>query len=403
MGEARKRTILIVEDEALIAMMEKRLLERNGYAVISVSCGDDAVAEVQSNPEIDLILMDIDLGSGMDGTEAAEIILREHDIPLAFLSSHTEPEIVEKTEGITSYGYIVKNSGDTVLLASVRMAFRLHAAHLELKNRKEHLNEALAREEYAKEQLLEKNEELERYFSSSLDLLCIANTEGEFVRVNPEWERVLGYAVSELEGQPFLEFVHEADREATKQAVSQLKHQDEVRGFENRYRCRDGSFRWIEWRSKPMGSMVYAAARDVTDRKQAEEALRESELMFRSLMENSIDAVQLLNEQGEFLDANLVAHEMLGYTREEILSLSIADIDPNYPDDGFKQFWDQQPEGSSVLFETLHRHKDGRLIPVEVNGIFFELNGKRRLFGVARDLRVRRENEEVRRLSSTDP
>ncbi len=223
------------------------------------------------------------------------------------------------------------------------------------------------------------------------------------MRVNPEWERVLGYTVGELEGQPFMELVHEADREATQWAISQLENQDEVRGFENRYRCRDGSFRWIEWRSKPMGSMVYAAARDVTDRKQAEEALRESELMFRSLMENSIDAVQLLNEQGEFLDANLVAHEMLGYTREEILSLSIADIDPNYPDDGFKQFWDQQPEGSSVLFETLHRHKDGRLIPVEVNGIFFELNGKRRLFGVARDLRVRRENEEVRRLSSTDP
>jgi PAS domain S-box-containing protein len=64
--------------------------------------------------------------SGMSGTDAARRILADRDLPLIFLSSHTEPEIVEKTEGITSYGYIVKNSGDTVLLASIRMAFRLH-------------------------------------------------------------------------------------------------------------------------------------------------------------------------------------------------------------------------------------------------------------------------------------
>ncbi len=73
--------------------------------------------------------MDIDLGRGMKGTEAAETILKAKDIPLAFLSSHTEPEIVNTTEGITSYGYIVKNSGNTVLLASIKMAFRLYEAN----------------------------------------------------------------------------------------------------------------------------------------------------------------------------------------------------------------------------------------------------------------------------------
>lgn len=70
--------------------------------------------------------MDINLGSGMDGTQAAQIILSEKDIPLVFLSSHTEPEIVEKTLRISSYGYVVKNSGPTVLLASIRTALNLH-------------------------------------------------------------------------------------------------------------------------------------------------------------------------------------------------------------------------------------------------------------------------------------
>jgi DNA-binding NarL/FixJ family response regulator len=70
--------------------------------------------------------MDVDLGEGMDGTEAAKRILADRTIPVVFLSSHTEREVVQKTEGITSYGYVVKHSGETVLMASIRMAFRLY-------------------------------------------------------------------------------------------------------------------------------------------------------------------------------------------------------------------------------------------------------------------------------------
>lgn len=82
--------------------------------------------------------MDIDLGAGMDGTEAARLILGLRDLPLVFLSSHTEPLVVERTEGLTSYGYIVKNSGETVLLASIKMAFRLFQARAELRDREKH-------------------------------------------------------------------------------------------------------------------------------------------------------------------------------------------------------------------------------------------------------------------------
>ncbi len=125
------KTILLVEDERLIALAEKRTLENHGYTVVTVNTGEKAIEYVHSGDDIDLILMDIDLGAGIDGTEAAETILRDRDIPLAFLSAHTDPETVEKTEGITSYGYILKNSGDTVLLASIRMAFRLYEAKRE--------------------------------------------------------------------------------------------------------------------------------------------------------------------------------------------------------------------------------------------------------------------------------
>src|SRR6056297_461888 len=154
------KKILLVEDEAIIAMNETQMLKKHGYEVVTVYNGEEAIEAVDTVAEISLILMDIDLGKGMDGTEAAQIMLESHDLPIAFLSSHTEPEVVEKTEGITSYGYIVKNSGETVLLASIKMAFRLYEAHFEMKKQKENLRTALVKQEQTDLQLKASEESL---------------------------------------------------------------------------------------------------------------------------------------------------------------------------------------------------------------------------------------------------
>jgi len=167
-----KHTLLLVEDEALIAMAQKMYLEQYGYKVLTTNTGEKAIEVLkednvlelaflpeskkvpletigysvitassaekavelfEEHSEIDLVLMDIDLGKGMDGTEAAGIILEYREIPILFLSSHTEPDVVEKTEKITSYGYVVKNSSITVLDASIKMAFKLFDANSKLK------------------------------------------------------------------------------------------------------------------------------------------------------------------------------------------------------------------------------------------------------------------------------
>lgn len=120
------KTILLVEDEAIIALSEARQLESAGYSVIHAPTGEQAIAIVRDAPgKVDLTLMDLDLGEGIDGTVAAREILHNHEIPVVFLSSHMEPEIVKKTESITNYGYVVKSSTFTVLDASIKMAFRL--------------------------------------------------------------------------------------------------------------------------------------------------------------------------------------------------------------------------------------------------------------------------------------
>lgn len=120
------------------------------------------------------------------------------------------------------------------------------------------------------EKLRAKTEELDKFFNTSLDLLCIADTDGYFHKLNPEWEKTLGYTLQELEGKKFLDFIHPDDIEKTLAVIADLSSQKEVVDFTNRYRCKDGTYKWIEWRSTPMGKLIYAAARDVTERKRDE-------------------------------------------------------------------------------------------------------------------------------------
>ncbi|HMC82772.1 MAG TPA: response regulator, partial [Candidatus Polarisedimenticolia bacterium] len=118
-------------------------------------------------------------------------------------------------------------------------------------------------------------EELNRFFALSLDMLCIANFDGYFVRLNPAWTRALGFAEQELLARPYLDFIHPEDRESTTEEASRLATGAELVSFENRYRCKDGSYKWLLWTAVPSAEqgLIYAAARDITDRKRAEEEL----------------------------------------------------------------------------------------------------------------------------------
>jgi CheY-like chemotaxis protein len=160
MGDEYQKRILLVEDEALIALAQKKTLENHGYAVLTASSGEQAVSLAGTETDIDLILMDINLGNGIDGTEAAARILENHEIPLVFLSSHTEREVVERTEGITSYGYIVKNSGEMVLAASVKMAFKLFDAHKRIQSQRMDIEAAYEEMQVSNEELIQTQQDL---------------------------------------------------------------------------------------------------------------------------------------------------------------------------------------------------------------------------------------------------
>ncbi len=182
---------------------------------------------------------------------------------------------------------------------------------------------ALQRSEAA---LRDKTDELERYFMSSLDLLCIADTEGRFVRVNPQWTPVLGYQPGELAGQRFLDFVHPDDQAQTRAAMDELAAGQPVLDFVNRYRHANGAWHWIEWRSQRGGQLVFAAARDVTRSRQTAQALAEREGQLRALVQTIPDLVWLKNPDGAYLFCNPRFERLFGATEAEIVGRTDYDF-----------------------------------------------------------------------------
>ncbi|MGI0479292.1 PAS domain-containing protein [Geminocystis sp. CENA526] len=140
-----------------------------------------------------------------------------------------------------------------------------------------------------------KEEDLQQFFSLALDLLCIADLDGYFLRVNPAWEIVLGYTAKELEGTCFLDLIHPDDIEATLNAINDLQNYQQIHYFENRYRHKDGSYRYIEWKSQPHNNLIYAVARDITERKQIEIELKRTTALLN-------DAQEMANVGGWELD-----------------------------------------------------------------------------------------------------
>jgi PAS domain S-box-containing protein len=229
------------------------------------------------------------------------------------------------------------------------------------------------------------SEELARYFNSSMDMLCIVDGAGHFVRVNPEWERVLGYGKCELDGRLFLDFVHMDDIEVTVGALAAARQQAVMR-FENRYRCRDGSYRWIEWRFLPQDDVICADARDVTERKLLEEKLKSSEENFRTFFETMNDMILVCGADGRIVFSNAYACRVLGYSPQELGGMRLPDLRPQ----------DKRRETAGLLtvargdckiysMPVLNRYGDK--IPVEMRVWSGRWNVEECVFIIMKDLR----------------
>lgn len=296
--------VLVVDDNADLRDYIAGILSPH-YAVEAV---DDGIAALDAARRCKpaLILSDV-MMPNLDGFGLLRALRSDpsvHDVPVILLSARAgEEATIEGLEGGAD-DYLVKPFAARELLARVR-------THVEL----------------ARQRAV-----LERFFTLSLDMMCIADVDGYFKRISPAFD-ALGYSTEELLSRPFIDFVHPDDKAATSAVLEQLAGGIPSLRFETRYRCKDGSYRWLAWTTALESGTLYSVARDVTEIKRtqaalalardvAEEANRELEAFSYSVAHDlraplrSIDGFSqaLLEDHAASLDAE--GRKYLSFVRE---------------------------------------------------------------------------------------
>ncbi|AFY95348.1 PAS domain S-box protein [Chamaesiphon minutus] len=220
---------------------------------------------------------------------------------------------------------------------------------------------------------LEAQQERDRFFNLSIDLLAIGNFQGYFTRLNPAWEKTLGYTHAELMARPFVELVHPDDRSSTEEAIRLGLSESWVStDFENRYRCKDGSYRWLSWSTMPYPeqNLMYGIARDITDRKQMEAERLAAEQERDRFFNLSVDLLAVVSFDGYFVRLNPAFEQILGFTNAELMAEPFINF--LHPDDREQTIAGAQSlaDGKSVVnFENRYRCKDGTYRWVSWNAI----------------------------------
>jgi PAS domain S-box-containing protein len=239
-----------------------------------------------------------------------------------------------------------------------------------------------------------------RFMDLSVDLFCVAGFDGFFKNLNPSFEKTLGFTTKELTAKPYLEFVHPDDRPATVVEKDGLEEGKVTFAFENRYLCKDGSYKWLLWNavSVPEQEAVYAVARDITERKRVEALLRESEERHRKLFDNNPHPTWVFDRETlRFLAVNEAAVRKYGYSRDEFLAMTLKDIRPPEDVPALLETVRALGEGNESSGAWRHRLKDGTIIDSENTSYALTFLGRAARVVVAVDVTQRKRDEAEKR------
>lgn len=389
------KTVLFVEDNAVIALSTVSVLEKHRFSCRWVESGEKALEIIKEDPRIDIALVNIELGIGMDGIETAKKILGVRDLPLVFFTGFMDSETLEMIKNISRYGFVEKNANEYVLVETLNIACRLFES---------------------RQATCENGEELSAIYEHTPVIIALLDAERKIRKVNSFASSFTDLPPAKLEGLRIgraLCCIHHVDdprgcgygpfcarcelRMTVRSTFDTGReyYRNEVKVYttvsgpeENRELTFSVSTALLHHTDPPR---VLVSLEDVTERKQKEEALRTSELKFRTIFNSVNDAIYLHTVGGDggpgnFFEVNSAACRMLGYSREELIQMSPFDID----DPGFEANRDQvkkdlRDRGYST-FEMVQITKKGEKIPVEISARMFELHGEQCIISVARDL-----------------
>ena len=409
MFKYNNRRLLLVEDEALIAMAKKRELLEYGYDIIHAMTGEDAVSKIRSDNDIDLILMDIDLGVGIDGTEAAEIILKDREIPIVFLSSHTEPEIVSKTENIRSYGYVVKSANISVLDSSIKAA-------IELFNTNINKSKEIKLLEYNYKNASERETDLNTILTSFGDAVMTSDTEGKVVRINDVAENLTGWDKHRIKNNSVsevLSLINAQDNGPAMNPVNRVLESERIEEIPDNtvLISKDGRKYQISGISIPIRNdignitRVVTVFREVSEDYQLKKELKKHDSRYKFAVEGSALGLWDWNIKTKNFILSAQARAILGVGRDSF-SINIDDYAAMLHPDDRKYFRDNiynHLADSTTTYQDEYRIqlKDGKCNWILSRGMIvsrFENGKPSRMIGTFVDVTKRRQAEENLRI-----
>ena len=242
--------------------------------------------------------------------------------------------------------------------------------------------------------------QMEAFFQLMPDLFCIASPDGRIIKLNSEWKAVLGYNSEELLSIPLTELIHPDDVSQSIKVIETILKEKAIFNFVNRVRCKDGSYKFLEWRAtmQENGKTIITVARDITEKKNIEEELRKSEEKFRLLAENVMEMIWTMDMNGHFLYITPSVFRHRGYTAAEEMQRKMEDtLTPPYVEFAKNKLHESIQKiksGVHIEPETLiveQPCKDGKTIWVEINmSVIYDENHQFKCFlGVSRDITER--------------
>lgn len=239
------------------------------------------------------------------------------------------------------------------------------------------------------------------FFQNSADLMCIVDLSGIFIKVNPAFSEMLGYAEEELIGKPFTNFVHPLDKQATLDEVANQLKLGYSLNFENRYVNKDGSLRWLAWRATYNADeeLTYATARDITHRKLFAEDLRRAGEYNRRLIEASLDPLVTIGHDGKITDVNSATEKITGATRDRLIGDDFANYftEPEKARTGYQTVL---VKGLVRDYPLTIKHKSGNTSEVLYNATVYknEFDEVEGVFAAARDITEQKRAEKESKL-----
>jgi PAS domain S-box-containing protein len=239
----------------------------------------------------------------------------------------------------------------------------------------------------------------ERIFDLSSDIIAVTDFDGRVRRLSPAVSKTLGYAGEELVGLPALDFIHPEDRDHATATVGRLIAGKRSVTFEVRVRAKDGTYRWIDVAAvgDSEQQLLYMIARDLTSRKELEEALLADEERFRSVAETANDAIIIIDSQGTIESFNRSAETIFGYSGNEAIGRNVSILMPSpYREahDGYiARFLATGERRLTPIRELIGLRKDGAEFPMEFTVSVVRTDREVRFTGIIRDISTRKQLE----------